>query len=115
MTMLDVSNINSYYDTSHVLHDVSLAVDEGALVTLIGRNGAGKTTTLKSIIGIVQPRSGSITFDGEDITGLAPHQIAKRGIAYIPEHRELFPNSRCAKTFDSATWVTASPTRRRTG
>ena len=89
--MLDVASINSYYDTSHVLHDVSLSVEEGSLVTLIGRNGAGKTTTLNSIMGFVEPRSGSITFQGEDITGLAPNEVAQRGIAIIPEHRELFP------------------------
>lgn len=89
--MLEVSDTNSFYDMSHILHNVSLSVGDGSLVTLIGRNGAGKSTTLKSIIGLVKPRSGSITFKGEDITGLEPHQIVQRGIAYIPEHRELFP------------------------
>lgn len=88
---LRVENINSFYDKSHVLHDVSLTVDEGSLVSLIGRNGAGKSTTLKSIMGMVDVRSGSVHHRGEEITEFEPYQIAKRGIAYIPEDRRVFP------------------------
>lgn len=91
MSLLEVRAINSYYGSSHVLHDLSLAVDDDQLVVLIGRNGAGKSTTLKSIMGIVTPRSGSVVFDGEDITGYEPHATSQRGIAIIPEKRDLFP------------------------
>lgn len=89
---LELKDINSYYGKSHVLHDVSLTVDEGALVTLIGRNGAGKSTTLKSIMNLVDVQTGSISHHGEDITGNEPHEIAQRGIAYIPEDRRVFPH-----------------------
>lgn len=88
--MLDLENINSYYGSSHVLHDISLTVEEGSFVTLIGRNGAGKTTTLKSIMGMVKPRTGTISFEDENITGLEPYQISKRGISIVPEERGLF-------------------------
>lgn len=88
--MLEVEEINSYYGSSHVLFDVSLEVDEGSLVTLIGRNGAGKTTTLKSIIGIITPKRGSVRYDGKDLVGMEAHEISQQGIAYVPETRELF-------------------------
>ena len=91
MTLLEITNIDAYYGNSHVLHGVSLTVDEGELAVLIGRNGAGKTTTLKSIMGIVEPRSGQVEFDGENITSLASNETAQRGIAIIPEERDLFP------------------------
>lgn len=90
MSLLDVRGINSFYGQSHILHDVSISVDDGSFVTLIGRNGAGKSTTLKSIMGIITPTSGNILFKGDEITELAPYEISKRGIAYIPETRELF-------------------------
>lgn len=92
MALLELRNINSYYGKSHVLHGVSLSVPEGELVTLIGRNGAGKTTTLKSIIGHVTPKSGQIEFKGDRIDGREPHEISKRGVAFIPEHRRIFPD-----------------------
>ena len=90
--MLEVTNINTFYGSSHTLHDVSLEVKEGEIVVLLGRNGVGKTTTLKSIMGIEHPKSGSIVFEGEDITKLAPYQIARKGIALIPEDRRVIPN-----------------------
>jgi branched-chain amino acid transport system ATP-binding protein len=88
---LKLTDINSYYDKSHVLHDVSLTVEEESLVTLIGRNGAGKSTTLKSIMGLVDVQSGGISYYGTEITNKEPHEIAQRGIAYIPEDRRVFP------------------------
>jgi branched-chain amino acid transport system ATP-binding protein len=88
--MLELKEINSYYGSSHVLFDVSLEVGQGSLVTLIGRNGAGKTTTLKSIMGIVTPRSGSIEYQGMDLVGMEPNEVSQQGIAYVPETRELF-------------------------
>jgi len=91
MSLLELTDVNSYYDTSHVLHDVSLSVDDAQLVTLVGRNGAGKTTTLRSIMGIVNPRSGVITFRDEEIQSLSSTEVSRRGIALIPEHRRVFP------------------------
>ena len=88
--MLSVENIHSYYDKSHVLEGVSLQVHEGELVTLLGRNGAGKTTTLRSILGIVQPRQGQISFNGKPLVGQQTFEIARQGLALVPEHRGIF-------------------------
>ncbi len=90
--MLQVEGINTYYGRSHVLQEVSLSVGEGECVALLGRNGAGKTTTLKTLAGVLQPRAGRVLFRGEAITGLPPYEIVKRGIAWIPEERRIFPN-----------------------
>jgi len=90
--MLELKEIHTYYGLSHVIQGVSLTVEEGEIITLIGRNGAGKTTTLKSIIGLTPPRSGKITFHGEDITHLPTHLISQRGIAFVPEERRVIPN-----------------------
>ncbi|MBI2218647.1 MAG: ABC transporter ATP-binding protein [Candidatus Rokubacteria bacterium] len=92
MTVLTVDAIHTYYGESHVLQGVSLRVDAGEVVALLGRNGAGKTTTLKSIMGIVPARRGTIRFDGADITRLPPHLVARRRIAWIPEERRIVPN-----------------------
>jgi branched-chain amino acid transport system ATP-binding protein len=92
MSMLRVENINTFYGYSHILHDLSLEVNKGEIVVLLGRNGVGKTTTLKSIMGIQAPKTGRIVFQGEDITGFAPHQVARKGIALIPEDRRVIPN-----------------------
>jgi branched-chain amino acid transport system ATP-binding protein len=89
--MLEVEDIDTFYGRSHVLQGVSLRVGEGECVALLGRNGAGKTTTLKTIAGILGPRGGRIRFRGEDITGWPPHEIVRRGIAWIPEERRIFP------------------------
>lgn len=88
--MLRVDDIHTYYGESHILHGVSLVAGEDKIITLLGRNGAGKTTTLKSIMGLTPPKKGSILFDGKDVTGLKPFQIARRGIGYVPENREIF-------------------------
>jgi branched-chain amino acid transport system ATP-binding protein len=90
--MLKVENIHTYYGPSHVLQGVSLRVEEGEIVALLGRNGAGKTTTLKSIMGVTPARRGRITFQGEDITRTPTHQIARAGIALVPDDRRIFPN-----------------------
>jgi branched-chain amino acid transport system ATP-binding protein len=89
--MLDVDRINSYYDEAHVLHDVYLRVMEGETVALLGRNGAGKTTTLRGILGLTPPRTGSISFKGQDITRLATFEIANLGIGWVPDNRRIFP------------------------
>jgi branched-chain amino acid transport system ATP-binding protein len=90
--MLRVEGVDAYYGLSHVLQDVSLSVDGGEAVALLGRNGAGKTTTLKTIMGVVRARRGRITWKGQDITGLPPHRIVQLGIGYVPEERRIFPN-----------------------
>ena len=90
--MLEVRNLQSFYGVSQALFGVNLKIDSGEVVTLIGRNGMGKTTTVNSIMGIIQPRSGEILFDGLDIAGLQSFRIAKEGIALVPEGRQVFPN-----------------------
>ena len=90
--MLTVENINTYYGTSHILHNVSLEVKDGEIVVLLGRNGVGKSTTLKSIMGIAPSKSGKITLNGEEITRLTPDKIARKGISFIPEDRRVIPN-----------------------
>jgi len=88
--MLEIKSINSFYGKAHVLRDLSFEVPEGQVVALLGRNGAGKTTTLKSIMQLVVPGSGAISYQGRDLIGLAPHKIAKMGIGYVPEERRIF-------------------------
>jgi branched-chain amino acid transport system ATP-binding protein len=89
-TMLSVANLNAWYAESHVLHGVSFDVREGELLTLIGRNGAGKTTTLRSIMGLLRKRTGSIRLGTQELIGSPTYQIARRGIAYCPEERAIF-------------------------
>lgn len=89
-TMLDIRNLHAWYGQSHVLHGIDLTVQTGELVTLIGRNGAGKSTTLKSIMGLVPRRAGSIRFQDSETVNLAPHQIGRLGIAYCPEDRGIY-------------------------
>jgi branched-chain amino acid transport system ATP-binding protein len=90
--LLEVAEINSYYGKSHILHDVSLHVEAGEIVTLLGLNGAGKTTTLRSILGLTPPRTGSVRLNGRELRGLAPHAIARLGVGYVPEGRRMFKN-----------------------
>jgi branched-chain amino acid transport system ATP-binding protein len=89
--LLDVKELNTFYDQSHILQGVSLGVDRGEIVCLLGRNGVGKSTTLKSIIGLVTPRSGEIIFKDQNVAGLPPYTIAKMGVGYVPEDRRIFP------------------------
>jgi len=89
MSLLEVDALEAYYGESHVLFDVSLHVDEGEVVALLGRNGSGKTTTMNAIMGVVPPRSGRIRFAGDDITGLRPHAVAQRGIQLVPDTRRI--------------------------
>ncbi|MEQ6916288.1 ABC transporter ATP-binding protein [Halomonas aquatica] len=89
--MLKVEDIHTYYGESHALQGVSLEVEAGEVVCLLGRNGAGKSTTLKSIMGVTPPRSGRVMFEGQDIRGLPAHRIARLGIALVPEDRRIFP------------------------
>lgn len=89
--MLEVQNIHTYYGQSHILQGVSLRVDRGEIVLLSGRNGAGKTTTIRSIIGLILPKSGEITFLGERIIGIPVHLVSQKGISLVPEGRKIIP------------------------
>ena len=89
--MLSLANVHTYYGKSHILHGVSIAVGPGEVVGLLGRNGVGKSTTLKTIMGLVRPSEGTITFEGRDVGGAAPYRLARLGIAYVPEDRRIFP------------------------
>jgi branched-chain amino acid transport system ATP-binding protein len=89
--LLELKELNTYYEESHILQGVSLGVDQGEIVCLLGRNGVGKSTTLKSIIGLVEPRSGEVFFRGRNIAGMPPYTIAKLGVGYVPEERRIFP------------------------
>ena len=90
MSLLEVSGLNSYYGDSHILFDVSLRVERNEVVALLGRNGAGKSTTLKSLMGVVQPRSGVVKFDGVDVVGRKSHVIAQAGMQLVHEERRIF-------------------------
>jgi len=90
MSLLDVRGISTFYGMSHILFDVSLEVESGEIIGLLGRNGAGKSTTFRSIIGLNPPKSGKIQFKGEDIAGKPPYLIAKKGIGYVPEEKRIF-------------------------
>jgi branched-chain amino acid transport system ATP-binding protein len=90
MSLLEVDKINSFYGDSHILFDVSMRVEENEVVALLGRNGAGKSTTLKSLMGMVQPKSGIIRHNGTEVQRLLPYQLAKRGIQLVPEERRIF-------------------------
>jgi branched-chain amino acid transport system ATP-binding protein len=85
-----VEDVHTYYGKSHILHGVSLHVGPGEVVGLLGRNGVGKSTTLKTIMGLVRPSHGAVLYDGNAITGLAPHKLARLGIGYVPEDRRIF-------------------------
>jgi branched-chain amino acid transport system ATP-binding protein len=90
--LLEVKGLNTFYGPSHVLQDISLNVKGGEIVALLGRNGMGKSTTLKSIMGLVRPRSGSVVYKGMELIGLPAFKVAQAGIGYIPEDRQIFPN-----------------------
>jgi branched-chain amino acid transport system ATP-binding protein len=90
--LLEVKDLNTYYGESHVLQDMSLSIEQGEIVALLGRNGMGKSTALKSIIGLVKPKSGSVIYKGKDLTGFFPFKVAREGIGYVPEERRIFPN-----------------------
>ena len=88
--MLSVNAIHTYYGISHILFDVSLTVSRGEVVGLLGRNGAGKSTTMRSIMGLTPPKQGTITFNGQDITGKKAYLLVRDGIAYVPDDRRVF-------------------------
>lgn len=90
--ILELNSIDTFYGQSHVLQGISLGIEEGEVVSLLGRNGVGKTTTLRSIMGLTPPRKGSIKFLGKEIAGKKPFEIARLGIGYVPDDRRIFPD-----------------------
>ena len=95
---LRISGLHAFYGESHILHGIELVVNRGELVTLLGRNGAGRSTTLKAIMNMVGRRTGSIMINGEETMSCAPHNIARLGVGYCPEHRGIFRHSTFRKT-----------------
>jgi len=92
MSLLEIRDLHVHYGAIHALHGVSLSVEQGAIVTLIGGNGAGKSTTLRTISGLLKPTSGEIRYEGRSIVGLPPHEVVRQGIAHAPEGRGIFAN-----------------------
>jgi len=109
--MLEVQNIHTYYGQSHILQGVSLKVDKGEIVLLSGRNGAGKTTTIRSIIGLVPPKSGEITFLGEKIAGIPVHLVSQKRISLVPEGRKIIPGLTVYENLKIATLKNKDKTR----
>ena len=103
--MLEVSNVDTLYGKAQALWDVSLRIDEGEIVALVGANGAGKTTLLNAISGLLRPASGSVEFLGERIDGLAPHSIVELGISHIPEGRRLFADMSVGENLEMGAYV----------
>ncbi len=91
MSLLELDNVHSYYGHIHALHGISLRVEEGEIVTLIGANGAGKSTTLRTISGLIKPRQGTVKLRGQNITSMPPYQIVEKGVGHVPEGRGIFP------------------------
>jgi branched-chain amino acid transport system ATP-binding protein len=109
--LLEVKDIDTYRGPAHILHGVSLTVDNGEVVSLVGRNGAGRTTIIESITGLLPVRSGSIQFAGQDITRLPPHKRAKRGIGYAPEGSGIFPDLTVAENLMISRWLSTKTAR----
>jgi branched-chain amino acid transport system ATP-binding protein len=105
MALLTIDDLSVHYGAICALHGVSIAVEPGEIVTLIGANGAGKSTTLRAASGLVRPSSGGIKFDGRDLAGLAPHAILRLGLAQVPEGRGIFPNLTVDENLDLGAFV----------
>lgn len=112
MSAIELDDIHTYYGQSHVLQGVSLAVEEGENVALLGRNGVGKTTTLRSILQLTPPRAGTVRINGEDVTGLATHEVAQRGVGWVPEERRMFSHLTVAENVRAAIPPDADPAER---
>ena len=107
MSILELHHVETYYGESHILFDLSLEVEVGDVVCLLGRNGAGKTTTVRSIIGLTPPRAGRVVLRGQNLVGLPPYRIARLGIGFVPEDRRVFPNLTVHENLEVArrTWA----------
>ena len=109
--MLEVEGIHTFYGLSHILFGVSLKIERGEVVCLLGRNGAGKSTTMKSIMGLTPPKQGSIRFKGEEITGKEPYLLARKGIGYVPDDRKIFADLTVRENLEIAARKTDDPER----
>lgn len=109
MSLLEVSNVNTFYGDSHILFDVSLHVEENEVVALLGRNGAGKSTLLKTIAGALQAKSGSITFNGKPIHSMATHMIAREGLQLVPEERRIIGGITVHENLELAAMTAPNP------
>jgi branched-chain amino acid transport system ATP-binding protein len=105
MPILEVEAIHSFYGNIHALKGVSLTVEQGEIVTLIGANGAGKSTTLRTISGLMKPRKGKVSFEGEDLLPYKPHEIVKKGIAMVPEGRRIFAQLTVSENLDMGAFI----------
>jgi branched-chain amino acid transport system ATP-binding protein len=105
MAMLEVQNIHSYYGNIHALKGISLTVEKGEIVTLIGGNGAGKSTTLRTITGIMKPREGHVRLNGEDLASFEPHEIVHKGVAMVPEGRRIFGRLTVSENLDMGAYT----------
>lgn len=104
-SLLELENIHSYYGHIHALQGISLQVNEGEIVTLIGANGAGKSTTLRTISGLIHPRGGSIRFKGQEIAGMQPHKIVALGVGHVPEGRGIFPRLTVRENLEMGAYI----------
>ena len=111
MALLEVKDIHTYYGKIHALQGVSLTVDEGEIVTLIGANGAGKTTTLGTISGLLVPQNGRIVFNGEDMTHVKPHEVVTRGVVQVPEGRRVFASLTVEENLRMGAFTVDDPVR----
>jgi len=111
MAMLEVQNIHTYYGKIHALNDVTITVEKGEIVTIIGANGAGKSTMLKTTSGLLKPRSGSIRLEGEDLTRLRPHEIVMKGLVQVPEGRRVFGRLTVRENLEMGAFTSADTAR----
>ena len=107
--MLELHSLNVYYGESHILRNVSFTVEAGAVVCLMGRNGVGKTTTLKGIMGLLPVRSGQVRLDGRDVTKDPTDRRVKRGLAYVPQGREIIPHLTVRENLQLGYWARPAP------
>lgn len=105
MPLLEVHDVHTYYGNIHALKGITLQVEKGEIVTLIGANGAGKSTTLKTVTGLLRPRQGSVTFDGEDLSAYKAHQVVNKGMAMVPEGRGIFASLTVSENLDMGAYT----------
>ena len=113
MSLLTVSNIVAGYGETEILHGVSIAIEEGHIVTIIGPNGSGKSTLLKAIFGLVKPKEGQVLFQGKDITGHAPETVVRRGLCYVPQSSNIFPSLSINENLEMGAFIRTDDFRHR--
>jgi ABC-type branched-subunit amino acid transport system ATPase component len=113
VSLLTVSNIVAGYGETEILHGVSIAIEEGHIVTIIGPNGSGKSTLLKAIFGLIKPKAGQVLFQGKDITGHAPETVVRRGLCYVPQSSNIFPSLSINENLEMGAFVRTDDFRQR--